>query len=302
MALMVGPFLILFACFLWATDMLVRNALMASGPNALSIVFLEHCVLAFFSIFIVWKRKEKFWNSQISHVFYFFVVGFMGSALALWAFTEAFQYLNPGIVVILQKLQPLWAIFLARIVLNEPLAKHFYHWAAVCLLGALLVSAQDFALFWQELFHGRLYASQLIKGHALALIAVVGWASATVYGKRLMNEGFDEKEIMSGRFIFGFIGMSALVLWQRPEIQLFNAVSWSKIILLILLSGIFGMYFYYKGLRKISARLCALLELSFPFFAVTASWLYLDQPLAPIQIIGGFLILLGGTIIQIKHY
>jgi hypothetical protein len=45
------------------------------------------------------------------------VIGGVGSAIATVAFTESFQFLNPSLVILLQKMQPVVAITLAAIVL-----------------------------------------------------------------------------------------------------------------------------------------------------------------------------------------
>ena len=47
------------------------------------------------------------------------VIAWGGSALATLAFTTAFEYGNPNVVVLLQKTQPLWAIAAAAIVVRE---------------------------------------------------------------------------------------------------------------------------------------------------------------------------------------
>ena len=47
-------------------------------------------------------------------------------------------------------------------------------------------------------------------GVGYSLIAVLGWGSATVFGKKLSKQGFSAPEVMSGRFIFG---LSACLLF-----------------------------------------------------------------------------------------
>ena len=75
-----------------------------------------------------------------------------------------------------------------------------------------------------------------------------------------------------------------------------------KIAVMVLLSGLAGMYFYYKGLKYLSARLCSLLEMFFPFCAVAVNWLLLGSKLDPFHLVGGGILLLGSTVIQWKRY
>lgn len=293
---MIGVLSIILACSLWAVDTLIRYPLIFGGLSAWTIVFTEHVLLtAIFLPFFI-KYRQRIWNAKVSHIFYFVFIGAIGSSMATLAFTKAFALINPSLVILLQKLQPLFAILLARVVLKEKINQQFMIWAFVCLIGGFLISFKDLA----PLFEKAEISSSLL-GYGLTMLAVVGWGSSTVFGKKLSLEGYDEKEIMGGRFLFGmlaflpFLGNSAVSFPQT------NLV-WGKIALMVGLSGLLGMFFYYQGLKRIPAKLCALAEMFFPFCAISVNWFFLNATLEPIQIVGAGLLLLGSTIIQIKHY
>jgi drug/metabolite transporter (DMT)-like permease len=71
---------------------------------------------------------------------------------------------------------------------------------------------------------------------------------------------------------------------------------------MVLISGFMGMGLYYLGLKRLSARLCALAEMFFPFCAIAVNWIFLEATLAPLQLLGGFLLLVGSTVLQLKRY
>jgi len=75
-----------------------------------------------------------------------------------------------------------------------------------------------------------------------------------------------------------------------------------KILLMVALSGLLGMYFYYKGLKSTTARVTALLELFFPLFAVVLNWIFLGHYLEPVQMVGAFMLLLSSVVIQWKQF
>ncbi len=77
---------------------------------------------------------------------------------------------------------------------------------------------------------------------------------------------------------------------------------YGKVFLMVLLSGLAGMYFYYKGLKLLSARTCALAEMFFPFSAVVINWVFLGAKLLPVQIIGAGLLVISSVVIQLKKY
>ncbi len=286
------------ACFLWAIDTLIRYPLVGSGISSLEIVTFEHIFLTaiFFLVFI--KKITQLGELKLSHLFYFFIIGGVGSAIATLCFTRAFYVMNPSLVILLQKLQPLVAIVLARVVLGETIQKNFVIWAIVCIFGGILISYEQILQVFTDSFNG---GSDIAYGYIFVLISVVGWGSATVFGKKLSTLGYSEVQIMAGRFFFGFLTLLPLYLTFQAT-KTYSMDVYSKILLMVLISGLLAMYFYYHGLKRISARACALAEMLFPFCAVIANWIFLGKTLSPIQIAGGVVLILGSSIIQMKKY
>ena len=77
---------------------------------------------------------------------------------------------------------------------------------------------------------------------------------------------------------------------------------YSKIALMVLVSGLLAMYLYYQGLRRIPARFCTLAEMFFPLMAVIVNWIFLDKSLSMVQISGGLILIAGSLVIQVKQY
>ena len=231
----------------------------------------------------------------------FFVIGVLGSALSTLSFTKAFSLLNPSIVIILQKFQPVVAITLSHLFLKEKINKGFILWALVCIFGGLVISYQQvFTSLDLKTLKISFAKPEALMGVAYSLFAVLGWGSATVFGKRLSESGLSSPEVMSGRFIFGLIGVSFFL--PLMNFEMVSGEFFSKITLLVFLSGVIGIYFYYRGLNMIPAKLATLAELFFPLCAVIINWLFLHSTLDYIQIIGGVILILGSTIIQLKKY
>lgn len=298
---MLGGLFIILASTLWALDTIIRYPLLGS-VSAERIVFTEHLFLVLMFVPYFWNHFKSFFSLRISTLFYFFVIGVCGSAIATLTFTKAFMLINPSLVILLQKLQPIVAISLASLVLKETIKKEFMVWAIVCLIGSILISSPDIFPNLKNFDFKLVLAENSLKGYFYTLIAVVSWGASTVFGKKLVSTGHDEKAVMGGRFLFGLIFMS-FYLFSNPHLAKFdlNVVIWGKILAMVLLAGLFGMYFYYRGLSLISAKLCALLEMFFPLAAVAINWIFLGRALEPIQLVGGALLIIGSTLIQLRH-
>ena len=300
---MAGTLLVIFACLLWGVDTLIRYPLVESGINPINIVFYEHLLLTL--IFSTWliPAFKRIGELNIADIFSFLVIGALGSAVGTVAFTESFQYLNPSLVILLQKLQPVVAILLAAIILKEQIQKQFIIWAIVCLIGGLMVSSPDIVRFYHLMVNdfGSVVSDVATQGYLLVGISILCWGSTTVFGKRLTMLGYDTKSIMGGRFFIGFLTLIPFVKWNRFLI-LPNGEDYIKIAVMVLISGGLAMWFYYQGLKRISAKTAAIAEMFFPFFAIVVNWIFLGKQLTELQLAGGAILIFGSLVIQIKKY
>ncbi len=307
-----GFLFIIGAAFCWALDTLIRYPLIYSGIKAEYIVLIEHLFLSLFFIPVLpslWKKMKE--NSFLGWKS-FLVIGGLGSAIATITFTKAFALLNPSLVIFFQKFQPIVAITMAYIVLGEKITKEFILLALLCLAGGFLMA-------WNEVLSAIEYFSSnlndpeqilLTQKHFFGLLftfcAVIGWGASTVFGKKLGSLNFSESEIMTGRFNLGLIFLIPITLFtQKGDLSVliqFKGEVWSKLVVMVLVSGLLGMGLYYLGLKKTSARLAALAEMFFPFCALGLNWIFLGATLSVVQLVGGLLLLVGSTLIQIKHY
>lgn len=300
---MAGIFLILLACFAWAVDTLIRYPMVESGLNPVTIVFYEHVILALCFSWPALAGIKRAGELKVADILSFFIVGCIGSGLATVAFTESFHFLNPSLVILLQKLQPVVAITLSAIVLREPVGKKFLLWAFICMLGGFLVSSPDIVRFYDLMVKdfNLIVSDSAVQGYGLVLISIIGWGSATVFGKRLTLVGFETKSILAGRFLLGLLALLPFVAWNRTLI-LTHGEDYLRLIIMVLISGALGMWFYYQGLKRLNAKTAAIAEMFFPFFAILVNWVFLGKQLSEIQLVGGALLIFGSLVIQLKKY
>lgn len=265
---LIGAGLIIVAALLWSLDgIYLRPQLYTLNP--LMVVVIEHFlgfVLLCPFILAYWKEVKqlrwKEWGSVI-------MVSAVGGVIGTLAITKAFFAAFAGdttfaSVVILQKLQPIFALILARVLLKEKLKKQFYPFA-------LLAIATSFFLIIDKDFSLESFRQIDVFNHAgvLAFVAALAFGSSTVFGKNLVNH-LDHKTSAALRFgVTLLISLLMLVvLGQYRNIFAVNALQWKIFVTIALTSGATAMFFYYQGLRKVSASLATVLELFWPFSAV----------------------------------
>jgi drug/metabolite transporter (DMT)-like permease len=291
-----GILLIMLAATLWAADTLIRYPLLETNSTLL-IVFYEHLllVIALAAILLI-NRRTKF-PFKKEAVIPFLFIGVLGSAVGTLAFTKAFTMMNPTLVILLQKLQPVVAISMAALILGEPLRKRFALWALVSLSGSMLMIAPDIsALLTASNWFYDPAMQKVLLATGSALVAVVVWGSSTVFGRKLTLLGYNSHQIMGGRFSVGFVALLLLMLMYQEQFLL-SAGSLPKLSLMVAMSGLLGMWFYYQGLKRIPARYGAIAELFFPVAAVLINYVLLDIPLTWQQAVGSAVLILGSIMI-----
>ncbi|MGB5445758.1 MAG: DMT family transporter [Psychromonas sp.] len=298
---MTGIIFIFSACLLWAADTLIRYPLLFGGSSAQQIVLFEHLLLVavVLAVFTVKRRKLSFINRKT--IIPFVVIGVLGSAFGTLAFTEAFYLANPTVVILLQKLQPLVAVTLAYFLLKEEISPRFFLWLGLALLGSLLLIWPDLQNLLSIFEEGNVKSnSNVLWGYALALFAVISWGSATVFGKKLSTQGVDSIDLMAGRFSFGLLGMLPFVFMAPSLITTIELSILQKILILAVMSGLIGMYFYYQGLKRIPAHWATLVEMLFPVAAIFVNWLFLNVEITQIQILGAVTLVIASTMVQFR--
>ncbi|MBJ7536245.1 DMT family transporter [Marinomonas transparens] len=298
---MAGTFFIMVACFTWALDTLIRYPLLSAGYSTLQIVLIEHLTLVIFTSPFLWRYRQVFRNLSAVSFGCLFFIGGVGSAIGTLAFTQAFAYLNPTVVILLQKLQPIVAILLAYWFLKERIQGNFVQWAAVILAGSFVMMWPDLRSLGDAQWHYASDSMSILKGYGYTLIAVFAWGAATVCGKYLSHHNVPANAIMSGRFLAGLLVLLPLAMAQPESLVAMKSIDVGLAITMAMLSGFIGMWFYYKGLKTVPAQMATLAELSFPVFAGVINWLFLDMGLTGYQIIGGLMLILGNIGLRLKE-
>ncbi|MCM2675659.1 DMT family transporter [Alkalicoccobacillus plakortidis] len=278
--------LIVIGAAFWGVNPLFRVMLLDTLTSA-QIVFIEHVLLAFITIPILWINRHELKGLKKSHIGALLFISWGGSALATLLFTAGLTYGNINAVLLLQKMQPLFAIILARILLKEMFPRHFSILVVVALIGTY------FLTFGFSLPIGHL--DEVIQmGSILSLAAAALWGGSTVMGRLLLKQ-MKFETVTSLRFVLAipFITLIMLVqnaAWTLPNDSTAMTLIGVNLLLSALLPGLFSMLLYYKGLTNTKASVATLAELSFPMTGMLVNWLVFQESVTTAQFTGFVLI------------
>lgn len=282
-----AAFFVVIGASLWGVDSIVLRPSLYSLPVALVVLIETGIVAIILTPFLFHKLKESRILKRRDWLA-FLAVAFFGGALGTLAITKALfyvNYVNLSIVVLIQKLQPIFAILLAALFLREKPGKHFYVWGFVAILGAYLMT---FGVKMPNFDTGNktLFAS------LFALLAAFSFGASTVFSKRgLKNISFEVASYL--RFILTFFMLIPLVLLlgDFSAVSSVNETQWGIFLIIAFTSGGPALFLYYYGLKRITASVSTIAELAFPLTAVVLEYFLHGHLLSLIQWVGVFILI-----------
>lgn len=277
-----GLWFVVLGSALWGVDPLFRILLLKSFTST-QIVLIEHVLLLVYALPVVWLHRQELRGLKLRHLMALLFISWGGSALATILFTSAFAHGNPNAVLLLQKLQPLFAIILARIVLKESLPRRFALLLILALLGTYLLT-----FGWKApIGH---WGDIATWSGLLSIGAAALWGGSTVMG-RLMLGQMKFETVTALRFLLALPLLVALSAGQGMAlVQPANSIAWGAVIVNLVMGafipGLLSLLLYYRGLTDTKASYATLAELSFPAVGLLINWLVFQQAVTPDQLVG----------------
>lgn len=284
-----APLLVVIAASLWAVDGIVLRPSLYSLPVPL-VVLVESAIVAILLTPFFIKKFPSLKNLKKKDWLAFIGVALFGGAIGTMAITKALFYVNfvnLSVVILLQKLQPVFAISLATIFLKEKLPKEFFLWAVLAIVGAYFMT---FGLSAPNFSTG----DKTTIAALFALLAAFSFSSSTVLSKRaLRNVNYEMGTYL--RFLFATIIM-LMIASTTGDISSISSITTKQIIIFLIIAFTTGgaaIFLYYYGLKRISASVASICELAFPLTAVVLEYFVHGNILSPVQWIGAAVLLIS---------
>lgn len=289
-----GSAAVVVASVLWALDGLLRRHLYSLPAPV--IVFWEHIFGLIVLVPIIaysWKAYKQLTRKQWYAIA---LVSLLSGAAGTILYTAALGQINfiPfSVVVLLQQLNPIFAIATAAILLRERLSRRFLGLSALALIGAYLVSFPELKVTLST-GNGTLMAALMAVGAAAA------WGSATAFSKYALKDT-SFLHITAARFALAPVFALFFVVGSGSTASL-TALTGEQVKYLLFITfstGLLALAIYYYGLQRIEASRAAILGLARPLAAVIIGWLFLNEGFTATQAFGA-LVLTATTLAIIR--
>lgn len=198
-----------------------------------------------------------------------------------------------SLVLIIEFTAPIWIVLWIKFVRKSKVANSMWIAIALSLTGLILV-----AKVWQG-FAFDFIGSMGALGAAFAL---------AIYFLMTQSQGVKRSSqamIVWGFGVSGLFWSIVLPIWNFPtqiftaDINLqgrfsdFSAPGWLLIAYIVIFGTLVPYLFVVKGIRLLSASTSSVIGMAEPVIAGVFAWIWLSQSWSAIQLVGGFIVLVG---------
>jgi drug/metabolite transporter (DMT)-like permease len=274
-----GAFAISISAIFWGFDGIVLTPRLYN-LNVGFVVFILHALPFLVMNFILYKEYRHLKKFTVSDFIYMGLIALFGGAIGTMAIVHALFLVNfekLTIVVLLQKLQPVFGIALATIILREKPGRYYLLWASVAIVGGYFLT---FGFSLPNIQTG----ANTVFAAVFALVAAFSFGSSTVFSKKILNK-IDFKTATFYRYGFTAIIM-LLVVVITGHIRDFSETTqfnWIIFVVIGLTTGSGAIFLYYYGLTRVKAIIATICELFFPISAIIFDYLFNDATLNIVQ-------------------
>jgi drug/metabolite transporter (DMT)-like permease len=278
-AIIIGAISISVAAMMWGLDGVVLTPRLYNLDVGF-VVFILHALpfLLMHSFLYKQYRYLKVFSRQDYVII--LLIALFGGAIGTLSIVKALFLINfkeLSVVVLLQKLQPVFAIILASIILKEKLNKYFIAWASIALIGGYFLT---FGFDAPNLETG----SKTALSASYALVAAFSFGSSTVFSKMILQR-YTYKTATFYRYGFTALIMLLYVVISNKVSQFQNitTVNWIIFLVIAVTTGSGALFLYYFGLNHVKASLAVMCELFFPISTIVFDYAFNGSRLSAVQ-------------------
>lgn len=278
-SLFIGSIAICISAMMWGLDGIVLTPQLYN-LNIGFVVFIVHFVPFIIMNVFLYRQYRHLKELSSKEILLLLLVALTGGAFGTMAIVKALFLVNfqdLSVVVLLQKLQPVFAITLAYFFLHEKMRERFFLWSGIAILASYFLT---FGLKVPDFRTG----SNTALAAGYSLIAAFAFGSATVLGKSVLRKlSFYAATFFRYGFTTVIMVIVLLVSGHIMDFKFVTPDNWVIILTISVTVGSGAIFLYYYGLRKVPAMLSTICELCFPLSAIVFDYIFNDRLLSAVQ-------------------
>ena len=293
--------LVLGGATLFGINASVSKVVLASGLQPARLTALRCTGAALGLLLVLTTVRRTSLRIPKAEIPKLIVLGLSGAALLQWLYFVALDRLPAAIALLLEFTAPLMVAVFSVVVLRHRIARQVWWALGLALLGLALVSQ-----VWTDV--GLDVVGVLAARGAAALLATFH-----LLGKHML-ETRDPLVLSFWMFAISTVFWAFVQPWWDFEpgvlaestslLGRFAAYSipvWLGVLWVILLGTLAPYALEVFGLRHLSATTTGIVSMIEPVIAATVAWIWLEEVLNGVQLLGGLLVLTGVGLVQVAR-
>jgi len=285
-----GYFFILIGVSFWAISATLARFLFSHQVNPLILVQTRmtfSCILLLL-FFLIFHRDVL--RVKVKDLYRFVMLGIIGNAGSNFFYYFTIRETNVATAILLQYMAPLFVLAFAAFSGEEKLTVTKVVAGVVSLAGCFL------AVAGKELSIIHLSRIGLLTG----IGAAFSWAFSNVWSRRLVKD-YSTWTIL----VYAFMSGSVFWLCVNTPADIIGAGyplrTWGLFFGFAIISILIPHSFYLMGIRYLTASRAIITATSEPIIAILTAYVFLNEVLSPVQIIGAFLVISAIVLLQRKQ-
>lgn len=250
--------------------------------------FIVCCVLLIFLIL----QPKRFSTLNKKDIIPIFLLGFFGVMVYHFGLNYGEQYISPGAASLIIATIPIQIVILAVIFLKEKIGLKKVVGIIISLSGVLIIS------IW-----GKEDASlkiDYIYGAIAVLIAALMGALYTISGKKLLVR-YSGLSLTVYAMLLGSLGLIPFINYSLfDQVIKMSINGWIAIIFLGVFSTVIGYGLWYIALKIKTASEISIYLYAIPVLSTIISFFWFKDVITPMFVFGGFLVITGLIIVNMK--
>jgi len=284
---LIGAFAISLAAAFWGVDGVVLTPRLYN-LDVTFVVFMLHALAFLIMNTFLFKEYRQIRNFDSSDLITFLLIALFGGAIGTMAMVHALFLVNfekLTIVILLQKLQPIFAIALAVIFLRERMRRYYFIWATLAIVAGYFLTFGTSVPNFKT-------GDNTLEAALFSLLAAFSFGSSTVLSKKILGR-YSFYTATFYRYGFTTVIMLLFILSTGVYIQYEGITNenWLIFMIIAITTGSGAIFMYYYGLKKVRAVIATICELFFPVTAIILDYFINEQRLSWVQWISAFVML-----------
>ena len=238
-----APAAVIVAASMWGIDSIVLRPSLYTLPVSLVVLIEAGLATLLLTPFFIRDLKilRKF---GVRDWLAFLGMAILGGAIGTMAITKALfyvNYINLSIVVLIQKLQPVFALIAAALILKERPPRIFFLWSAIATTGAYIMTFGMAKPNWDA-------ADMIVQAAVYATLAALSFALSTIFSKMaLQNVNFGAVTYL--RFVF-MVGVMLLTVLGSGTYDMIGQITGQQILILLIIALTTGITASFLWIKK----------------------------------------------------